>query len=70
MPIGGGVPGRAKRQLLPFALLGFDMDNGGGFLNHEVLEYCQREGPHRLQQIVAQTMDCYNLGIHRLSPFR
>lgn len=32
------------RQLLPFALLGFDTDNGGEFLNHEVLAYCKREG--------------------------
>ena len=32
------------RQLLPFALLGFDTDNGGEFLNHDMLDYCRREG--------------------------
>jgi hypothetical protein len=31
------------RQWLPFALLGFDTDNGGEFLNHEVVAYCERE---------------------------
>jgi len=32
------------RQLLPFALLGFDSDNGGEFLNYGVLDYCKNEG--------------------------
>jgi len=32
------------RQLLPFALLGFDSDNGGEFLNYGVLDYCKHEG--------------------------
>ncbi|MBW2209069.1 MAG: DDE-type integrase/transposase/recombinase [Deltaproteobacteria bacterium] len=31
------------RQLLPFPLLGFDTDNGGEFINHAVLAYCDRE---------------------------
>jgi hypothetical protein len=34
--------GRA-RQLLPFPLLGLDTDNGGEFLNAELLAYCERE---------------------------
>ncbi len=34
--------GRA-RQLLPFPLLGLDTDNGGEFLNEELLAYCRRE---------------------------
>jgi hypothetical protein len=32
------------RPLLPFALLGFDTDNGTEFLNFAVLDYCTREG--------------------------
>jgi hypothetical protein len=31
------------RQLLPFPLLGLDTDNGGEFINAEVLAYCERE---------------------------
>jgi len=31
------------RQLLPFSLLGLDTDNGGEFLNEELLAYCRRE---------------------------
>lgn len=31
------------RQLLPFPLLGLDTDNGGEFLNEELLAYCHRE---------------------------
>jgi hypothetical protein len=31
------------RRLLPFPLLGLDTDNGGEFLNQEVLTYCERE---------------------------
>jgi hypothetical protein len=31
------------RQLLPFAMLGMDTDNGGEFLNYELLAYCERE---------------------------
>ena len=31
------------RQLLPFPLLGFDTDNGGEFLNAELLSYCEQE---------------------------
>ena len=31
------------RQLLPFPLLGLDTDNGGEFLNAELLAYCERE---------------------------
>jgi hypothetical protein len=31
------------RQLLPFAMLGVDTDNGGEFLNYELLTYCERE---------------------------
>ncbi len=31
------------RRLLPFPLLGLDTDNGGEFLNEELLAYCQRE---------------------------
>lgn len=31
------------RQLLPFPLLGLDTDNGGEFLNRELIEYCERE---------------------------
>jgi hypothetical protein len=32
------------RRLLPFPLLGFDSDNGGEFLNAELLAYCAQEG--------------------------
>lgn len=31
------------RQLIPFPLLGLDTDNGGEFLNAELLAYCDRE---------------------------
>jgi len=31
------------RQLLPFPVLGLDTDNGGEFLNAELLAYCERE---------------------------
>jgi hypothetical protein len=31
------------RQLLPFPLLGLDTDNGGEFINAELLAYCERE---------------------------
>jgi len=31
------------RQLLPFGVLGLDTDNGGEFLNAELLAYCERE---------------------------
>ncbi len=31
------------RQLLPFPMLGLDTDNGGEFINAEVLAYCERE---------------------------
>ena len=33
----------ATRQCLPFPLLGLDTDNGGEFINHELLRYCERE---------------------------
>jgi hypothetical protein len=31
------------RQRLPFPLLGIDSDNGGEFINHQLLHYCQQE---------------------------
>ena len=31
------------RQRLPFPLLGIDSDNGGEFINHQLLSYCQQE---------------------------
>lgn len=31
------------RRLLPFPLLGLDTDNGGEFLNQEVVTYCERQ---------------------------
>jgi len=31
------------RQLLPFPMLGLDTDNGGEFINAELLAYCERE---------------------------
>jgi hypothetical protein len=34
---------RRARRLLPFALLGLDTDNGGEFLNYELLAYCAEE---------------------------
>lgn len=34
---------RRARRLLPFPLLGLDTDNGGEFLNHELLAYCAEE---------------------------
>lgn len=35
----------ARRHLLPFPLLGLDTDNGGEFINYELLHYCER---HRI----------------------
>ena len=34
---------RQVRQALPFPLLGLDTDNGGEFINYEMLRCCQRE---------------------------
>lgn len=31
------------RSRMPFPLLGIDSDNGGEFINHHLVEYCQRE---------------------------
>jgi hypothetical protein len=31
------------RRRLPFTLLGIDSDNGGEFINHQLLRYCQQE---------------------------
>jgi hypothetical protein len=33
----------AGRQRLPFPLLGLDTDNGGEFINYDLLDYCERE---------------------------
>jgi hypothetical protein len=33
----------AVRQCLPFPLLGLDTDNGGEFINYELLRYCEKE---------------------------
>ena len=33
----------AVRQRLPFPLLGLDTDNGGEFINFDLLRYCERE---------------------------
>jgi len=33
----------AGRQRLPFPLLGLDTDNGGEFINYDLLDYCKRE---------------------------
>lgn len=33
----------AVRSCLPFSLLGLDTDNGGEFINYELLRYCQEE---------------------------
>lgn len=33
----------ATRQCLPFPLLGLDTDNGGEFINHELVRYCEKE---------------------------
>jgi hypothetical protein len=33
----------ATRQYLPFPLLGLDTDNGGEFINHKLLRYCEKE---------------------------
>lgn len=30
-------------KLLPFRLLGLDTDNGGEFLNYEMIDYCKQE---------------------------
>jgi len=35
---------KAMRARLPFALLGLDSDNGGEFINHQLVKYCQKEG--------------------------
>jgi len=32
------------RQRLPFPLLGLDSDNGGEFINHNLYNYCRKEG--------------------------
>jgi hypothetical protein len=34
---------KAIRERLPFPLLGVDSDNGGEFINHHLLRYCQEE---------------------------
>jgi len=34
---------RRARRLLPFPLLGLDSDNGGEFLNQDLLDYCAQE---------------------------
>ncbi len=34
---------KRARQLLPFPMLGIDTDNGGEFLNHDLLAYCAQE---------------------------
>lgn len=39
--VSGGL--EAARHLLPFPLLGLDTDNGGEFINYELLRYCERE---------------------------
>ena len=33
----------AARQCLPFPLLGLDTENGGEFINYELLRYCEKE---------------------------
>ena len=33
----------ATRRCLPFPLLGLDTDNGGEFINYELLRYCEKE---------------------------
>ena len=33
----------AVRQRLPFPLLGLDTDNGGEFINFDLLRYCEKE---------------------------
>lgn len=33
----------ALRECLPFPLLGLDTDNGGEFINYELLRYCEKE---------------------------
>ena len=32
------------RQRFPFPLLGLDSDNGGEFINHQLYQYCRKEG--------------------------
>jgi hypothetical protein len=39
--VSGGI--HAARQCLPFPLLGLDTDNGGEFINYELLRYCEKE---------------------------
>jgi hypothetical protein len=34
---------KRARQLIPFPLLGFDTDNGGEFINTDLLAYCEQE---------------------------
>lgn len=38
-----GAAIHAVRQCLPFPLLGLDTDNGGEFINYELLRYCEKE---------------------------
>lgn len=37
------APEPFSRQCLPFPLLGLDTDNGGEFINYELLRYGERE---------------------------
>lgn len=40
--VGGAIHNLRKR--FPFPVLGLDSDNGGEFINHELYQYCQKEG--------------------------
>lgn len=40
--VGGAI--HTLRKRFPFPLLGLDSDNGGEFINHQLYNYCQREG--------------------------
>ena len=40
--VGGAI--HMLRKRFPFPLLGLDSDNGGEFINHQLYNYCQREG--------------------------
>lgn len=40
---GVGAAIHAVRQQLPFPLLGLDTDNGGEFINYDLLRYCEKE---------------------------
>jgi len=42
--VGGAI--HDIRRSFPFAMLGLDSDNGSEFINHELYQYCQREGIH------------------------